>query len=96
MVYRANKGQNNSEHILRKEDITVVDVNIAKKAVVATALGNGLEWFDFGIYSFLAVTMGKVFFSEMSSSLQLISTFATFASAFLVRPLGGLADWEIG
>jgi MFS transporter, MHS family, proline/betaine transporter len=96
LVYRANKGQNNSENILRKEDITVVDVNIAKKAVVATALGNGLEWFDFGIYSFLAVTMGKVFFSEMSSSLQLISTFATFASAFLVRPLGGMVLGRLG
>ncbi|KAF9118227.1 hypothetical protein BGX30_004724, partial [Mortierella sp. GBA39] len=73
---------------LHKDDITVVDTGNAKKAVVATALGNAMEWFDFGIYSYLAVIMGKVFFPEMTGSIQLIYTFATFSIAFLVRPFG--------
>lgn len=69
---------------------------MAKKAVVATALGNAMEWFDFGIYSYLAVTMGKVFFPEMSSGVQLIYAFATFAVAFLARPLGGFLFGMLG
>ncbi|MCF2435603.1 hypothetical protein LV779_17945 [Streptomyces thinghirensis] len=28
----------------------------------AAALGNAMEWFDFGVYSYIAVTLGKVFF----------------------------------
>lgn len=47
---------------LKKDDITIVDTDLTKKAVVATALGNAMEWFDFGIYSYLAVIIGKVFF----------------------------------
>lgn len=81
---------------LHKDDITVVDTGNAKKAVVATALGNAMEWFDFGIYSYLAVIMGKVFFPEMTGSIQLIYTFATFSIAFLVRPFGGLFFGRLG
>lgn len=32
-----------------EDDVTVIDSDIAKKSVVATALGNAMEWFDFGI-----------------------------------------------
>ncbi|WP_108022005.1 MFS transporter [Melghirimyces profundicolus] len=71
-------------------------MEVAKKAVAATGLGNAMEWFDFGIYSYLAVTIGKVFFPEMTGGVQLIYTFATFAVAFLVRPLGGLFFGMLG
>ncbi|MBB6678499.1 MFS transporter [Cohnella lubricantis] len=81
---------------LQKKDITVVDTRSARKAVVATALGNAMEWFDFGIYSYLAVTIGKVFFPAMSGSVQLVYTFATFAVAFIVRPFGGLFFGRLG
>jgi MHS family proline/betaine transporter-like MFS transporter len=85
-----------SKRKLHKDDITIVDTKVAKKAVVATALGNAMEWFDFGIYSYLAVTIGKVFFPEMNGSLQLVYTFATFAVAFIVRPFGGLFFGMLG
>lgn len=49
-----------------------------------------MEWFGFGIYSYLAVTLGKVFFPEIEGTTQLVYTFATFAVAFLVRPFGGM------
>ncbi|RLQ96889.1 MFS transporter [Falsibacillus albus] len=81
---------------LHKDDITVIDTQTAKKAVVATGLGNAMEWFDFGIYSYLAVTIGKVFFSELDGPLQLVYTFATFAAAFLVRPIGGMFFGMLG
>jgi MHS family proline/betaine transporter-like MFS transporter len=70
--------------------VTVVRLADLRRTVAATAIGNMVEWFDFGVYSFTAVTIGKVFFPDASGSAQLISAFATFAAAFLVRPLGGL------
>lgn len=75
---------------LKKEDINVVDTKIAKQSVVATSLGNAMEWFDFGLYSYLAVTIGKVFFPQIDPSFQLIYAFATFAIAFIARPIGGM------
>lgn len=50
------------EKELTLDDITIVDNSMLKRAVGATALGNAMEWFDFGVYSYLAVTIGKVFF----------------------------------
>ncbi|MEU5564975.1 MFS transporter [Micromonospora musae] len=70
--------------------VTVVRLGDLRRTVAATAVGNMIEWFDFGVYSFTAVTIGRVFFPEASQSAQLLSSFATFAAAFLVRPLGGL------
>jgi len=51
-----------SKRKLKEDDITVIDLEKAKRAVVTTGIGNAMEWFDFGIYSYLAPTIGKVFF----------------------------------
>ncbi|MEV0598648.1 glycine betaine/L-proline transporter ProP [Streptomyces sp. NPDC050315] len=78
------------------EDVTVVDKPKVRRAVSAAALGNTMEWFDFGVYAYVAPTLGKVFFPSSSPGAQVISTFATFAAAFLVRPLGGLVFGPLG
>ncbi len=62
----------------------------------AAALGNAMEWFDFGVYSYIAVTLGKVFFPTGNATAQLLSTFGAFAAAFLVRPLGGMVFGPLG
>ncbi|MFE5829352.1 glycine betaine/L-proline transporter ProP [Streptomyces sp. NPDC056508] len=80
----------------REQDIQVVEKPLLKRAVGASALGNCMEWFDFGVYSYLAATIGKVFFPGASPGAQLISSFATFAAAFVVRPLGGLVFGPLG
>lgn len=67
-----------------------------RKAVSAAALGNALEWFDFGVYGYLAVTIGTVFFPSESVTQSLMYAFAAFAAAFLVRPLGGLFFGPLG
>ncbi|NED00607.1 MFS transporter, partial [Streptomyces sp. SID6648] len=41
---------------------TATDPALVRRAVKAAALGNAMEWFDFGVYSYIAVTLGKVFF----------------------------------
>lgn len=81
---------------LTVDDITIVDGDMLKRAVGAAALGNAMEWFDFGVYSYLAVTLGKVFFPGGDASAQLLATFGAFAAAFLVRPIGGLVFGPLG
>ncbi|MER6414281.1 MFS transporter [Streptomyces humidus] len=80
----------------RDEDVQVVESPLLRRAVGASALGNCMEWFDFGVYSYLAATLGKVFFPGASPAAQVISSFATFAAAFVVRPLGGLVFGPLG
>lgn len=78
------------------ENATVTDPAVVKRAVKAAALGNAMEWFDFGVYSYIAVTLGKVFFPSGNPTTQLLSTFGAFAAAFLVRPLGGMLFGPLG
>ena len=87
---------NDNDKRLTRDDITVVDHSLLKRAVGAMALGNAMEWFDFGVYSYIAVTLGKVFFPSSNPSAQLIATFGTFAAAFLVRPVGGMVFGPLG
>nr|WP_234380368.1 MFS transporter [Streptomyces sp. NRRL F-5122] len=79
-----------------RADATVTDPALVRRAVKAAALGNAMEWFDFGVYSYIAVTLGKVFFPSGSPTAQLLSTFGAFAAAFLVRPLGGTVFGPLG
>ncbi|WP_107105513.1 glycine betaine/L-proline transporter ProP [Streptomyces roseifaciens] len=81
---------------LNIEDVTVTDRPEVRRAVLAAALGNMMEWFDFGVYAYMAVTLGRVFFPSTSPGAQVVSAFATFAAAFLVRPLGGLVFGPLG
>jgi MHS family proline/betaine transporter-like MFS transporter len=78
------------------KNATVTDPALVKRAVKAAALGNAMEWFDFGVYSYIAVTLGKVFFPSGNPTAQLLSTFGAFAAAFLVRPLGGMVFGPLG
>ncbi|MDF9813436.1 glycine betaine/L-proline transporter ProP [Streptomyces sp. SPB162] len=93
-LYRVIRRRKNPP--LRRSDITVTDEAAVKRAVKAASLGNAMEWFDFGIYSYLAVTIGHVFFPSGSDTVQLLSSFATFAVAFLVRPVGGMVFGPMG
>ncbi|MGY6023568.1 MFS transporter [Streptomyces spinosirectus] len=94
VLFRAVRRRRNPP--LRRTDITVTDEAAVKRAVKAASLGNAMEWFDFGIYSYLAVTIGHVFFPSGNSTVQLLSSFATFAVAFFVRPLGGVVFGPMG
>ena len=58
--------------------------------------GNLLEWFDFAIYGFFAVTIGKLFFPEQDPVAQVIAAFGVFAVGFLMRPIGGMLLGHIG
>lgn len=66
------------------------------RIVGAGAIGNILEWFDFAIYGYFAITIGKTFFPHQEPVAQLLSTFGVFAIGCLMRPLGSLVSGSIG
>ncbi|HAR7399833.1 TPA: MFS transporter [Staphylococcus aureus] len=80
-----------------KENINMVDAKKAKKTVVATGIGNAMEWFDFGVYAYTTAYIGANFFSPVESAdIRQMLTFAALAIAFLLRPIGGVVFGIIG
>lgn len=61
-----------------------------RRAVLGGSAGVFVEFFDYGIYGFLAGTIAFVFFPPGAPTAALIMTWGIFALTFLVRPLGGL------
>lgn len=61
-----------------------------RRVIAAITIGNGLEFYDFTVYSFFAVLIGKLFFPVSGGIGQLMLSLATFGVGFVARPLGGL------
>ncbi|OON39421.1 proline/betaine transporter [Izhakiella australiensis] len=78
------------------KDITIIDDTKLRKAITAAALGNAMEWFDFGVYGFVAYALGQVFFPDASPGVQMVAALATFSVPFLIRPLGGMFFGALG
>ncbi|QXJ21623.1 MFS transporter [Actinomadura graeca] len=74
------------------------DLPAVHKAVVASAMGNCIEWFDFGVFSAGVMTsiIGTVFFPPDESGSATLRSFALIAAAFLARPFGGLFFGPMG
>ena len=62
----------------------------SKKVILATVVGNGLVIYDFTVYSFSAVIIGKLFFPSDSSFASLLMALLTFGIGFAMRPLGAI------
>jgi MFS transporter, MHS family, proline/betaine transporter len=60
------------------------------KVIVAATIGNVLEWFDFLVYGYFAVTIAEVFFPTGNPTISLLITFGAFGLSYLVRPLGAV------
>jgi MFS transporter, MHS family, proline/betaine transporter len=61
-----------------------------RRLIVATSIGNALEWYDIAIYGYFAVYVSKAFFPNNDPTTSLLLTFGTFGLSFLVRPIGGV------
>lgn len=55
-----------------------------------------MEWFDFGVYAYLAPTLGKVFFPASDPVAALLSSFAVFSVGYFMRPVGGVLLGRVG
>ncbi|PVE79384.1 MFS transporter [Microbacterium testaceum] len=81
---------------LEVDDVVVVDTKRVRTAIGGTVVGNFMEWFDFGIYGYLAVTLTVVFASDVPAPWGLLVTLLGFAISFLVRPFGGFVLGPLG
>lgn len=60
-----------------------------RKAIVAGAVGNTVEWVDWAVYGTLAPVFASQFFPSDDEVAALLSTLAVFAVGFVMRPVGG-------
>ncbi|MFN5716147.1 MAG: MFS transporter, partial [Bradyrhizobium sp.] len=60
------------------------------RLIVATSVGNALEWYDIAVYAYFAVYLSKAFFPANDPTTSLLLTFGSFGLSFLIRPIGGV------
>ncbi|MCF2707438.1 MFS transporter [Arcanobacterium haemolyticum] len=81
---------------LRVDDVTVVEESALKKAITGSVVGNLMEWYDVGVYGYLAVIIGKNFLPDADSHIQNMFSLGVFAVTFIARPLGGVILGQLG
>jgi MHS family proline/betaine transporter-like MFS transporter len=74
----------------RREAVGTAKRKNITKLVVATSIGNALEWYDIAVYGYFAVYIAKAFFPNDDPTTSLLLTFGTFGLSFLIRPIGGV------
>src|SRR5207342_2339058 len=66
------------------------------KVITASSVGTLIECYDFYIFGSLATTIASQFFPKTNPTAALLSTLATFAAGFIVRPFGALVFGRLG
>jgi MFS transporter, MHS family, proline/betaine transporter len=66
------------------------------RAIVATSIGNMLEWYDFTVYALFAGYIAENFFPGDGPDARLVKTFLFFGLGFVVRPLGAMLIGNFG
>ena len=69
----------------------------ARRILIASFVGTAIEFYDFYIYATAAaLVIGPIFFPPGEPGVQTLQAFATFAVAFLARPVGAAAFGHFG
>lgn len=66
-----------------------------RKSLIASSVGNVLEWYEWSAYAVFAPFIAAAMFSQDDPVSALLSTLAVFAVGFLMRPLGGIVFGRI-
>ncbi|MFM8744239.1 MAG: MFS transporter, partial [Cytophagales bacterium] len=64
--------------------------------ITASSVGTLIEWYDFFIFGSLATILSEQFFLNTNPTAAFLSTLATFAAGFIVRPFGALVFGRLG
>src|SRR6476619_5491629 len=72
------------------------EVQNIRKIITASSVGTLIEWYDFYIFGSLATVIASQFFPKTNPTAALLSTLATFAAGFIVRPFGALVFGRLG
>lgn len=70
--------------------------NVIWGVITASSLGTLIEWYDFYIFGSLAAVLALKFFPADNPTAAFLSTLATFAAGFVVRPFGALFFGRLG
>lgn len=72
-------------------------VNSRSKVVIASLVGTAIEFFDFYIYATAAVIVfPHIFFPQGDATVATLQSLATFAIAFIARPIGSAVFGHFG
>lgn len=87
--------------IIIKENMQVTALTKEQKrtlwsVITASSVGTLIEWYDFYIFGSLAATLAEQFFPDTNPTVAFLSTLATFAAGFIVRPFGALVFGRLG
>ncbi len=64
--------------------------------LIASMIGNALEFYDFMLYGVFATIFAKLFFPSSDPFISILSSWAAFAAGFLMRPIGAIVFGHIG
>jgi MFS family permease len=64
--------------------------------IMASSVGTLIEWYDFYIFGSLATILSQQFFPQTNPTAAFLSTLATFAAGFVVRPFGAIVFGRLG
>src|SRR5207244_2694286 len=67
-----------------------------RRVVIAAAVGNVIEWYDFYIFGSLDALLSVKFFAAGAAGSALIKTVGTFTAGFLIRPFGAFVFGRVG
>lgn len=76
--------------------ITKEDKSTLWSVITASSVGTLIEWYDFYIFGSLATILAKQFFPQSNPTVAFLSTLATFAAGFVVRPFGAIVFGRLG
>lgn len=68
----------------------------SRRAIYAATIGNVMEWYDFGVFGFLAGALALNFFPTNDPRTSLLNTFLIFGVGLVFRPLGGIVIGRMG
>ncbi|MDP1745190.1 MAG: MFS transporter, partial [Bacteroidota bacterium] len=78
------------------EEKTETKKNSIWSVIMASSVGTLIEWYDFYIFGSLALVISTKFFPQENPTAAFLSTLATFAAGFVVRPFGALFFGRLG
>ncbi|AXE39371.1 Proline/betaine transporter [Acidipropionibacterium virtanenii] len=74
----------------------MVEPAVLRKTIAGTIVGNLMEWYDIGVYGYVAVIIGRMFLPGSSETAQNLFSLGVFAVTFIARPLGGVVLGQLG
>lgn len=86
-------------HLTNKLDVsypTTIEKRSQIRGLIAASTGTIVEYYDFTIYAYLAVVVAPLFFPGDDPTASLLASLAVFASAYLMRPIGGIFFGKVG